>query len=303
MKKIRFYALSLALVLSGLAAAGLGYYIKTYIYTPLELHPEADLIESLFLFPQTARMMELTLEPVEPTQATEAPVEEVRRSAPKPDKALPREVAVEDPPDTPTSPPDPAPVYGEDESYFDDCLFIGDSRTVGLRDMARLGEADYFCKVGMSIYSVFYEGTSDRNFGYCRLEKLLTEKEYGKIYLCLGLNEAGYSISSIQSKYESVLERLRELQPNAKIIVHSVMTVSRGKAASSWSFRIERLQEINAMLSEFADNESIFYIDINEYIADEEGYLPSDYSADGCHLYGKYYDLWAQYLCQSAIVF
>lgn len=303
MKKIRFYALALALVLSGLAAAGLGWYIKTSIYAPLELHPEADVIESLFLFPETARMLDLTLGPVQPTEAAQPPEEEVLWSPPKPDKALPREVTVEDPPQTPTSPPDPAPVYGGDESYFDDVLFIGDSRTVGLRDMARLGQADYFCKVGMTIYTAFREGTSDRDFGYCRLETLLTEKEYGKIYICLGLNEAGYSISSIREKYASVLERIHELQPKAKLIVHSVMTVSRSKAASSWAFRIERLQEINDMLSEFADNETVFYIDINEYIADEEGYLPSGYSADGCHLYGRYYDLWAEYLCQSAILF
>lgn len=302
MKKIRFYALAMALVLSGLAAAGLGWYIKTYIYLPLELHPEADAIESLFLFPETARAMDLTLEPVERRGAEKPAARAAARNLEHLDKARPREVAQE-PTREPTLPPEPAPVYGEDESYFDDALFIGDSRTVGLRDMARLGEADYFCKVGMTIYTVFREAASDRDFGYCRLETLLTEKEYGKIYICLGLNEAGYGISSIQSKYASVLEQIRELQPEAKLIVHSVMTVSRAKAASSWSFRIERIQEINDMLAEFADDETVFYIDINQYIADEEGYLPTEYSADGCHLYGRYYDLWAEYLCQSAILF
>ena len=35
----------------------------------------------------------------------------------------------------------PPPVYGEDESWFDDALFIGDSRMVGLSMYARLGQA------------------------------------------------------------------------------------------------------------------------------------------------------------------
>ena len=43
-----------------------------------------------------------------------------------------------------TEPTAPLPVYGEEESWFDDALFIGDSRMVGLSMYARLGEADYF---------------------------------------------------------------------------------------------------------------------------------------------------------------
>ena len=51
-----------------------------------------------------------------------------------------------------------------------------------------------------------------------------------------------------------------------------------------------------------ADNETVFFVDVNAVMADEEGYLPDDYSKDGCHLYGKYYEMWAKFLCDSAIL-
>ena len=38
-------------------------------------------------------------------------------------------------------------VYGQDESFFDDALFIGDSRMVNVANYARLGSADYFADV------------------------------------------------------------------------------------------------------------------------------------------------------------
>ena len=37
-----------------------------------------------------------------------------------------------------------------DYSYFNDALFIGDSRTVGLRDYGSLGNSDFFCDVGLT---------------------------------------------------------------------------------------------------------------------------------------------------------
>ena len=43
---------------------------------------------------------------------------------------------------------EPAP----DESWFDDALFIGESRTAGLQGYGRLGKADYFCGEGLTVY-------------------------------------------------------------------------------------------------------------------------------------------------------
>ena len=301
MKKMRINGLFLAIMLTSLFLAVFGWYVKTRIFTPLDLHPDADPITCAFLFPETAMQMGLTLAPVEPTEPTEAPTEPWAPPPPQLNRR-PREGIAEDVPETPTMPRPEAPVYGEDENYFDDALFIGDRRTVGLRDMARLGNADYFCNVGMNVYTMFREGSSDKHYSYQRLESLLKEKTYSKIYICLGINEAGFSVDSLRVKFGDAIARIQSLQPDAIIIINSVMTVSRGKAASSYSFRIERLAKINDMLQEFEDGKKVFYIDVNEVLADEEGYLPSGYSADGCHLYGKYYDVWAEFICDNAVL-
>lgn len=45
-----------------------------------------------------------------------------------------------------------------DESYFDDALFIGDSRTVGLRDYTDLSEhADFYCETSLTIQKILTE--------------------------------------------------------------------------------------------------------------------------------------------------
>ena len=52
---------------------------------------------------------------------------------------------------------------------MDDALFIGDSRTVGLMEYAGIDDADYFCTVGMSIYSTHNKSVSVANVGMVTL--------------------------------------------------------------------------------------------------------------------------------------
>ena len=52
-----------------------------------------------------------------------------------------------------------------------------------------------------------------------------------------------------------------------------------------------------------ADGENVFYIDVNEVFADENGYLDEEYADGDSHLKGKYYRMWADYIRSNAVVF
>ena len=85
------------------------------------------------------------------------------KNAPAPDPQPDPEPAPEPEPEPDPEPePEPQPpvvvtnaVYGQDESFFDDALFIGDSRMVNVANYARLGNADYFADVGMTVFKMF----------------------------------------------------------------------------------------------------------------------------------------------------
>lgn len=185
-----------------------------------------------------------------------------------------------------------------DESWFDDVLFIGDSRTVGLREYARSGDADYFATVGMSSFNVLKDSTkaADEDFSEQTLVSLLSERTYGKIIIALGINECGYSTSAFVKQYKKVVATVREYQPDAKIIIHSIMTVGRKKAAKADHFKPDHIYMLNGKLKEIANGTDVFFIDVNDAFADSEGYLPDYFSKDGVHLYAKYDRYWADWL-------
>lgn len=181
-----------------------------------------------------------------------------------------------------------------DESYFDDALFIGDSRTVGLRDYTDLAEhADFYCETSLTIYKVLEE-----NFGgQGTIEEALENNEYGKIFLMVGINELGRGTTEeYMAEYTKVVERLQELEPKAKIFVQGVMRVSGEKNSSDAIFNNSNINARNNAIATLADNKQIFYIDVNEAVCDEEGNLIKDYTFDQIHLLGAYYDLWKQFL-------
>lgn len=184
-----------------------------------------------------------------------------------------------------------------DWSWFDDALFIGDSRTVGLREYARAGNADYFCTVGMSSFNVLKDSTKAADVGFAEqtLMSLLSTKTYGKIFIALGINECGYSTSSIVKQYKKVVQAVRDAQPDAVIILEGIMTTGRKKAASKPHFEPEHIFILNGKIEAIANGVDIFYIDVNEAFADSEGYLPDSFSKDGCHLYAKYTKYWADW--------
>lgn len=186
-----------------------------------------------------------------------------------------------------------------EKDIMEKVLFIGDSRTCGLRDHARMDGADYFCDVGMSVFNVGSKRLSDGEFQNQTLAGLLAGQEYTGVFVSLGLNEAGYPINSLIRAYQELVTTIVQTQPQAVIILQGVMTVSRGWAQQAPYASPENLNLINSRIRDIADEYRIFYIDANERFADPEGYLPDNMTADGCHFYAKYTHLWSDWLCEE----
>lgn len=181
-----------------------------------------------------------------------------------------------------------------DESYFDDALFIGDSRTVGLRDYTDLSEhADFYCETSLTIYKALEEDFKGKG----TVQEALESKDYGKIYIMVGINELGRGTTEdFMGKYTEVIDTLREWEPEAKIFIQGIMRVSGKKNSEDAIFNNSNINARNNAIATLADNKQIFYIDVNEVVCDEEGNLNGEYTHDQIHLLGVHNELWKQFL-------
>ncbi len=191
------------------------------------------------------------------------------------------------------------------DDYFDDALFIGDSRTVGFSLYGGLTNATYFADTGLNIFTVLekeflsLEGIP----GKTTVDVALAQKSFAKIYIMLGINELGRGTTEdFVAKYAEVIKRIQTLQPRAIIYIQSIMHVSGEKAATDPVFTNVNINERNIGLATLANNKDIFYLDVNEAVSDTEGNLMKEYSFDGIHLKAEYIGTWKEYLANHAIV-
>lgn len=210
------------------------------------------------------------------------------------------------PPETTAPQPDTTTNIMNDEEYFSNTLFLGDSRTVGLALYARIPGATYFARTSMNVSNVFADKPSETSdtASYANLAQLLSQKSFGRIYILLGINEIGYSYSWIVNNYSKTIEYIRMYQPDAKIIIQSNMHVTKKKSdANPNTFSNARIDELNKRLSGLADGRSVYYLSFERIFDGEDGAMSSSYSGDGVHLYGKCYKLWRDWICENGKIF
>ena len=192
--------------------------------------------------------------------------------------------------------PETADIFGPSSlTYFDDALFIGDSRTVGIQEYGTFKNSRFFCSVGMSSSNIDNENINGTNF-----EDLIKNNKFGKVYVMLGVNEVGNDFEFTLTKYRAIIERLRANQPDAIIYIQGNLHVSA--AAETNVINNANINYLNSLFAGLADNKKVFYIDINELYDDEYGYLNAAYTADGVHPLAAYYQQWCEWLCQKTVI-
>ena len=140
------------------------------------------------------------------------------------------------------------------EAYYKDAVFIGDSRTQGLQ-----------------------------------INAALKDKKYKKVYICYGINELGWPYPNIfADEYKKTIEAIKEIQPNAEIVVCGILPVTEKKSKSDKIFNMKNVNKFNKVIKEMAEGIKATYVDLSPAVADKKGYLPKGVTPDGVHMDREY---------------
>ncbi|MCM1187410.1 MAG: GDSL-type esterase/lipase family protein [Lachnoclostridium sp.] len=192
-----------------------------------------------------------------------------------------------------------------EDDYFSDAVFIGDSRTVGMFEYGGLEEiSTFYASKGLTVYKLFdapvvsVEGKKKK----VTVEEALSNNQFSKIYLMVGINEMGTgTVDTFLAKYKEVVEHLQELQPDAIIYVQGIIKVTTERSGEGDYITNEGIEARNQGLELLADNEKVFYLDVNPLICDETGGMVDSYTFDGVHLKAQYISIWKDFLKCHAV--
>lgn len=181
--------------------------------------------------------------------------------------------------------------------YFDDAVFIGDSRTEGLRNYDGLGDASYYAVKGLMINTIFTEPAITINNAKMTVMQALKQKKYNKVFIMLGLNELGWSSSgTFIVDYSKVIDQIKKDQPNAEIYVQAILPVTAKKSESDKVYNNKRIDYYNRQLQKMAEKKGVHFLEVDKAVSNQTGCLPESASTDGIHLNNEYCKKWCEYL-------
>ena len=205
----------------------------------------------------------------------------------------------------PACPPPFAPEHEPySDDYFSDAVFIGDSLMEYMELYELLPTAGYVWQIGMSPMSV-----GRKQFRAAGSEEKITTYDQAalyrptKIFVWLGANGLDIKASEpVLEDYEKMADDLIDRFPNALIYVISPTPMSRDRMAQEKYVVPGRYKKFEGLLRELAARRNFYYIDMYHMIADQDGYMPLNYSlGDGFHLNRTALTLLSDYIRTHAV--
>lgn len=185
----------------------------------------------------------------------------------------------------------------EDDGWFKDAVFIGDSRMAGIMKAAKFEYYANLSHEGLTVADVFTKANIQLNGGYYTVADALSQLDsFGKCYIMMGLNELGwYDMSQFTGYYADLVELVKDTHPEAQIYVIGIMPVGRAATESADYLNNERVQMFNAEILKMTQEEQVYYID-GFAALQVDGGLPDAASPDGIHMEPGYCKMLTDYL-------
>lgn len=182
-----------------------------------------------------------------------------------------------------------------DISYFNTVTFVGDSITQGFRLYTKSLPAKYCAYKSISPKAV-YDGSEWKNQdGVTEVPlQAIAASAPDNLYILIGANSIGSNTNeAFIQYYGEMLRQIRAtLHPDVRIYVQSITPVRPDS-----KFDQNRINELNNLLAQLTYQEGVFFVDLNEPLAGDDGYLKEEYAGyDGIHMLEPGYEAWLDYL-------
>ena len=186
-----------------------------------------------------------------------------------------------------------------DAGWYDDAVFLGDSRLDGFRLYAGPSGATYFTEAGAKALSIQEKNTERLADGSkVPMLKALEGKTFSKVYLNLGMNNLGdYDLQKeFVEAYADDIDRIRAIQPDCDIYLMTLFPVTAEQEAKGSYVNNKAISDLNDCIRSLAAEKGAYLLEVDTLLRDENGDLPAECSFDGIHLTPDACKLWRQYL-------
>ncbi len=219
------------------------------------------------------------------------------------------EVTTENPPEetAPVFTSDPDKYYDGDQfltdyftkeeiDYLHNCVFVGDSTCLGLKNYGLLNAEQVIAIPGAAARNIMEVTVTSEGEEISPINAV-KNTELKEIYCLMGLNDVNLiSPEDYKNYYEDFLKELKKTCPKANIHILSVSPVTE---ASTFCYNY-KLDMLNEKLKEISEEKGIRFVDISSVLKNENGCMIDEYAMqDGIHFRLKAYYKILEYIIEN----
>lgn len=186
--------------------------------------------------------------------------------------------------------------------YMNNCIFLGDSRTVAMVSYGYISDANALAKVGISHWQVLSTTFTQNSGNKYTLTDYLRAHSEPVIYVCYGVNGMnGLAEDKYKSTYEELVDKIVSLAGDRKIVLMSIWPVDdngsyRGSVKNEW------VDKYNTFLFDMAKKKGLYYLNIASALKDDNGSIKKEYdSGDGLHYKSSAYKDILEYIIHHPV--
>ncbi|MDF2189639.1 GDSL-type esterase/lipase family protein [Paraflavitalea sp. CAU 1676] len=139
----------------------------------------------------------------------------------------------------------------------------------------------------------------DNTFGVLARLDMVVKANPKKVFLLIGINDLSRALPRevILHNYERIINYIRTNAPKTTLYVQSVLPLYEPLTTAAYlKNKKDSILQLNVGIKALADKYKLTYINLHEVLADGNGDLKKEYTADGIHLRPAAYVLWVDFL-------
>ena len=190
----------------------------------------------------------------------------------------------------------------QEDSYYDDAVFIGSKALSGLADYGYIKSENMIISddITLANFNTVILSDGDPDSGSTAADTVIS-KNPGKLYIMVGINDLDRADSpNLFGELESFIGSVKESVPDVKIYLMSVLPVSaemESRIASNAA-----IDAYNSQLLHFADRIKACYIDVNTNFKGNDGRLPASLAeVNGIKLKKESYSVLSEYILTHTV--
>lgn len=170
--------------------------------------------------------------------------------------------------------------------YFMDTLFLGDSRTVALRNNGYIKPENTFAINGISHVTYLTQEFTDSSTGVTgNIFDIVKIRKPKRIYVALGVNGLAYiDTTEFLNKFEELIDKLSNASPDSIIVIEGILPVNEVNYTKNPNLNNKNIDLMNEKLLKMSIDKGIYFLDIGCLIKDVNNQLALQYDCgDGLH--------------------